>query len=293
MIEKLTGKSWDVALRERLFTPLGLSHTVTLPEEALLFRAAVGHLSSGSREPESAPVWGLPRSVGPAGLLSAAASDVLAFARLHLTGGLTTHGKRLLSQASADTMADKHADLPDKHLLGDSWGLGWIRFDWDGHLVIGHDGGTIGQSAFLRLLPEEGLAVVLLTNGGSPRDLYHALYREIFAELAGVTVPKPFAPATTPPVVDPRRHIGVYERASARTEVLLTEDGLRLRQTLTGPLAELMAKPTEEHDLVPVSDTLFAFQGPETQLWTPVTFYTLPTGEPYVHCGVRAAPKMS
>ena len=37
IIERLTGTTWDEALRERLFTPLGLAHTVTLPEEALLF----------------------------------------------------------------------------------------------------------------------------------------------------------------------------------------------------------------------------------------------------------------
>lgn len=53
-------------MRERLFTPLGLSHTITLPEEALLFRAAVGHLSPGGGEPTSAPVWGCrARSVPP------------------------------------------------------------------------------------------------------------------------------------------------------------------------------------------------------------------------------------
>ncbi|MFE2984869.1 hypothetical protein [Streptomyces sp. NPDC059262] len=85
----------------------------------------------------------------------------------------------------------------------------------------------------------------------------------------------------------------MYERAGVRAEVLLTGEGLRLRQTLTGPLAELAPDPTQEYDLVPVSDSLFAFRAPESRTWTPVTFYTLPTGEPYVHYGVRAAPKVS
>ena len=91
-------------------------------------------------------------------------------------------------------MTAKQADVPDKYSLGDSWGLGWIRFGWDGHRLIGHDGNTIGQAAFLRLLPEAGLAVTLLTNGGNTRDLYEDLYREIFAELAGVTMPDPITP---------------------------------------------------------------------------------------------------
>ena len=53
MIEKVTGKTWDAAVRERLFTPLGLTHTVTLPEEALLFRAAVGHLGEETPAPRA------------------------------------------------------------------------------------------------------------------------------------------------------------------------------------------------------------------------------------------------
>jgi hypothetical protein len=41
-------------------------------------------------------------------------------------------------------MTDKQVDLPDRHILGDSWGIGWIRFGWDGRRLIGHDGNTIG-----------------------------------------------------------------------------------------------------------------------------------------------------
>ncbi|MEV7098736.1 serine hydrolase [Amycolatopsis sp. NPDC051045] len=287
VIEKLTGRTWDAALRERLFTPLGLTRTGTLPEEALLHRAAMGHVAAGDGEPQPAPAWGLPRSAGPAGLITAPAADVLAFARMHLAGGLD-----VLSEASATAMTEWQADLPDKHTLGDSWGLGWIRFDWDGHRVLGHDGNTIGQSAFLRLLPEQGLAVTLLTNGGNTRDLYEELYREIFAELAGVALPHPIEPAAAPPSVGFEEYVGVYERASMRIEVFEGERGLRMRQTITGPIAELVPEPTTEHDLIPVGEDRFVHREPGARSWISVTFYTLPTGERYLHSGVRATPKV-
>ncbi len=287
VIEKLTGQTWDAALRERLFTPLGLTRTGTLPEEALLHRAAMGHVAAGDDEPRPAPAWGLPRSAGPAGLITASAADVLTFARMHLAGGLD-----VLSGASAAAMTEWQADMPDKHTLGDSWGLGWIRFDWDGHRVIGHDGNTIGQSAFLRLLPEQGLAVTLLANGGNTRDLCEELYREIFAELAGVAMPRPIEPDGTPPAVDVEEFLGVYERASVRIEVFEGDAGLRMRQTITGPIAELVPEPTTEHDLIPVGDARFAFREPGARSWISATFYTLPTGERYVHSGVRATPKV-
>lgn len=59
LVEVLRGKPFDVCLREHLATPLGLTHTATSPYEAILHRAAVGHLQP---EPdaayEPAPVWG-------------------------------------------------------------------------------------------------------------------------------------------------------------------------------------------------------------------------------------------
>jgi dipeptidyl aminopeptidase/acylaminoacyl peptidase/CubicO group peptidase (beta-lactamase class C family) len=293
VIEKVTGGTWDGAIRERIIAKLGMTHTGTLPEEALLHRAAVGHVSDGDGDPVRAPVWGLPRALGPAGLVNSTVRDVLAFARMHLSGGLAPDGTALLSEASAAAMTAEEAELPDKYTLGDSWGIGWIRFGWDGRRLVGHDGNTIGQAAFLRLLPDEGLAVTLLTNGGQTRDLYEDLYREIFAELADLDMPRPLSPPAEPAVVDITPHLGTYERASVRLDVFAGEDGPTLRTTITGPIAALVPDPVEEYALVPVEENLFVVRHPQAQTWTPVTFYELPTGERYVHFGVRATPKVA
>ncbi|GID28679.1 serine hydrolase [Paractinoplanes brasiliensis] len=281
VIEKLTGGTWDAAVRERIIGPLGLRRTGTLPEEALLHRAAAGHVPG----PQVAPVWMLPRALGPAGLINSTAADLLAFARMHLDGG-----GDVLSAASAAAMAGHQVELPEKFTLGDSWGLGWIRFDWDGHRLIGHDGNTIGQSAFLRLLPEQGLAVTLLTNGEGARDLYQELFTEIFAEVAGVAMPQPLTPPSPPADVDITEHLGTYERASMRLEVL---EGPLLRMTQTGPLAELSPEPVHQLPLVGVREDLFLVRMPESDAWFPVYFYRLPTGERYLHLGVRATPKVA
>jgi dipeptidyl aminopeptidase/acylaminoacyl peptidase len=293
VIEKLTGGTWDKAVRDRIFVPLGLEHSITLPEEALLYRAAVGHVSEGTAEPSRAPVWMLARSLGPAGLIFSTVGDVLSFARMHLTEGVGSDGTRVLDAASAVAMTQLQAELPDKYTLGDSWGIGWIRFGWDGRRLIGHDGNTVGQSAFLRLMPDEGLAVTLLTNGGHARDLYEDLYREIFAELADVAMPRPLSPPAEPVSVDAQPHAGTYERAGARLEVLIGDDGPVLRTTVTGPLAEIVPDPTTEYPMVAIDPNLFVVREPTAQTWTPVTFYQLRTGEKYLHFGARATPKVS
>jgi dipeptidyl aminopeptidase/acylaminoacyl peptidase len=298
VIEKLTGLTWDAALRQKIYAPLGLKHTVTLPEEALLFRTAAGHVDV-TGDPVLAPAWQLPRSLGPAGLICSTPADVLAFARMHLAGGLSADGTRVLSAESTQAMTQLEADLPDKYSLGDSWGIGWIRFGWDSRRLVGHDGNTIGQAAFLRVLPEAGLAVTLLTNGGHARDMYYELYREIFAELSGVDLPAAIEP---PPVsaeegpveADITPHLGTYERAGVIMEVMAgTEkhDGPTLRTTVTGPIAEMVPDPVDEYAMTPVGPDLWLVREPGTQTWAPVTFYALPAGEKYLHFGVRATPK--
>jgi len=303
VIEKLTGLTWDAALKQKIYAPLGLKHTVTLAEEALLFRTAAGHVDV-TEDPVLAPAWQLPRSLGPAGLICSTPADVLAFARMHLTGGLAADGTRVLSAESARAMTELEADLPDKYSLGDSWGIGWIRFGWDGQRLVGHDGNTIGQAAFLRVLPDPGhpgagLAVTLLTNGGHARDMYYELYREIFAELAGVEMPAAIEPPPVsaekgPVAADITPHLGRYERAGVLIEVLAgTEktEGPALRTTVTGPIAELVPDPVEEYAMIPAGPDLWLVREPGTQTWAPVTFYALPTGEKYLHFGVRATPK--
>ena len=75
VIEVVTGEVWDSAVRVRLFEPLGLTHTATLPEEVLRYRAAMGHIEPPGHELHTASVWGLPRTAGPAGGICATSSD--------------------------------------------------------------------------------------------------------------------------------------------------------------------------------------------------------------------------
>lgn len=293
VVERVTGTTWDAALAERLVAPLGLTRTVTLPEQALLHRTAVGHVAPEGEAPQPAATWGIHRALGPAGLITASVRDLLEFARMHLRGGVAADGSRVLSPDSVAAMQRWEADLPDRYTLGDSWGLGWIRFDWDGHRLIGHDGNTIGQSAFLRVLPDRRLAVALLTNGGNTADLFHDLYAEVFADLAGVTVPPPLRPPADPPPIEVARYVGRYERAGLISEVFERDGDLMLRSTVTGPVAAMTPEPVKERQLLPVEPDLFAMRPEGTESYVAVTFYELADGTPYVHYGARANPRVS
>ena len=70
------------------------------------------------------------------------------------------------------------------------------------------------------------------------------------------------------------------------------DDGPRMRTTATGPLADLLPEKEQEYALVPVEENLYLVREPSMATWIPVTFYSLPTGERYLHFGVRATPKV-
>ena len=146
-------------------------------------------------------------------------------------------------------MAAHQADLPDKYVLGDSWGLGWIRFGWDGQRLIGHDGNTLGQAAFLRVLPDSatgGLAVTLLTNGGStprplrgplPRDLRRARRRRDAATAHAAAAAARARPSTS------RRTSAPTSAPSVRMEVFAGDDGPVLRTDRHRPARRAGARP--------------------------------------------------
>ena len=293
LVEVLRGATWDAVLKERILTPLGLDTAGTLPEEALLHAAATGHIvPPGADEPIVTPQWGIFRSAGPAGLIHSTARDQLAFARMHLAGGTAPDGTRVLSEASVAAMQQAQVAVPDTWTLGSHWGLGWILMTWDGQRVFGHDGATLGQGAFLRILPERGLSVSLCTNGGQhPRDLFYELYTEIFAELAGVTLPAQLAPADGAEVDDPSRFTGRYAREGVELEVRDSDGGLQLLMRTTSELLKDMPDP-EPMTLRPVHDDVLVAQGPGDTAWMPAVFFDL-DGERYVHFGARATRRVA
>src|SRR5581483_5746195 len=119
----------------------------------------------------------------------------------------------VLSPASVKAMRQLEVELPDPYTLGAGWGLGLILFSLGPPVVFGHDGTTLGQNAYLRIVPDADLAVVLLTNGGGAGALFDALVRPLLTELAGASLTPVATPPAPPLTVDPAPFVGAFERA--------------------------------------------------------------------------------
>jgi len=277
MIEILDGNTWDESLRARLVEPWALPDVCTLPEEAIVRRAAAGH-----REGEVVEPWGMPRSLGAAGLVTTTADALLTYGRRWLGDDVPEHLQR---------MTDPLYDVPEGDDV-DAVGLAWRLGTWAGHRVLGHSGGTNGQTAQLRVVPGLDLVVCLLTNSDSVHAVYDGVVPQAVADLTDVRVPQRPAPDGAAQTPHLSRHVGVYERRAVRLEVFEDASGLGVHIRPTG---DFVLGTPETVRLVPCdsSGDRYVARSQESDPWTPLTFSTLPDGTPQLFFSSRVAPLVS
>ena len=222
IVEVLTGITFEEALRERLFTPLALTSTVSFADEAIVHPVAVGHVPD-LEDPTRlvvTPAWGLHRAFGPMGsAVVASAGDVMRFVGLHLSGGLAPDGSRLLDadlvnamQVAADRARRRHRARRGLGPRLDPRPLGRRR-------VIGHDGNSLGQNAFMRVAPDERFGFCLQTNVESALTLYRELADWLFGQRLGVTPRRDPEALEDETVTDPGRYVGTYSRVGLDIDV--------------------------------------------------------------------------
>lgn len=282
LVEKVTGMTWDDALRRHVLEPLGVTSTVTLPEEAIRFRVAYGHVPGPDGQAVMAPYWAVPRSSGPAGGITATAADVLAFARAHLLGSGPLGGD------TVRLMRTPVVTVPDPSLGATHWGLGLLLLNPDGRVVVGHEGGTVGQSGFVRWVPDAGVAVALLGNGGDMGAVRDQLLGELLDELAGVQLPPPVVATGDPLPADIDTWLGTYERTNFRLSVERREDSLHGTVELAGLAAAALGASTFEGALLPAGPDRFVTSMLTPTGTMPVVFFRAPDGTRYCHMGGRA-----
>lgn len=295
LVEEATGDHYARALQRRLLRPLALERTVTLAEQAIIHRVAAGHHHRDDGEAVVSP-WTLSRFNVPIGGIIASADDVLTFAALHLRGGHSADQRQVLPGKAVTDMRAGEVDVPG---TGDEWGLGWRVERWGGTVVVGHDGDTVGQRAFLRLVPDADVAMVVLTNStrGSlvATDLL-AVAAEATLGTSPPAPPKPL-PAAEAPAAD--RYVGAYERMHQRLELTAGPDGT-LRMTIVPDELFVLAGMSERTlTLQPVDAERFVTTDPESGITHVVAM--VPDDEDdddtepvrYVHFGRRAHARTS
>lgn len=167
MIEILTGKTYEEAVRELVLEALGMSTSCFFAEEAITQRVAVGHILQGSILAVARP-WALPRAAHPSGGLVSCIADLLRYLHFHMRDGGDIDGTSILTAAS---IAQMQTPQLRQSFSSSTIGLTWWLREIDGVRIVEHSGATMGQQALLVMVPERHFAIIILTNATSGGQL--------------------------------------------------------------------------------------------------------------------------
>lgn len=224
VLETVTSKTFETLMQERVFTPLKLENTVYFAENAITYPHAVGHfLRKREDGPAIARPYSFPRQINAPGGIIATASDLIRFAQMHINGG-ELDGTRVISEKTATLMQTPFINAWDQHC---SFGQGWYITEYPDLKIVQHGGSTMGFRAMLRISPERGFAIALLTNGDSGASAYDSVYEWAVQHYLDFTMPKPSPAAISKKALDSLT--GLYGRQNMRMNVTREDDHLRLR----------------------------------------------------------------
>ena len=219
VIEAVTGTSINQAVRELIFTPLGLSHAGSTAGEFMVNRFASGH---GVRN--DAPFLQRPFSPSvsvTAGGIGLCITDLLNQAKFHLGDGRSPNGERLLTRASLEMMRTTQLA---KQSTDDDIGISWHLRSVGNLRVAAHGGTLAGHILLLDIVPEKNFAMAILTNSINGWRLIQDVEREVLKQYHSATFPKNYAIAhrglvETLPNVEPLAkqpdsapYVGRYQR---------------------------------------------------------------------------------
>jgi CubicO group peptidase (beta-lactamase class C family) len=246
IIARIMGTTYEKAIRELLFEPLGLTKTFFFPNEIMSRRFAVGHKREDDGTFTIARPWALPRGNAPAGGMSATARDQIAWAAFHLGDGTASDGTRVLSAELLELMKQPTADMRGS-ALGDFVGISWLLKDIDGVRLVGHGGTTNGQYSNFTMVPERRFAFISMTNcGPNGHQLNELLEKWALEHFLGLVDIEPEELTLGEDAL--QAFTGTFETIAA--SVAISVDGGRLSATVTVK-PEMAAALREQGEDVP------------------------------------------
>jgi CubicO group peptidase (beta-lactamase class C family) len=236
VIARVSGQSYAEFMRSQVFRPLGLTHTsVGFDPNLAQYTAHSYHADPklGIAPPQRGGIY-------------CSAHDLLRFGMFHLKTRPPAQ-KAILSDRSIDAMRNETVDAGDNGRYGLGW---WVEDNRFGYRSVLINGGTDAAQAWLRLIPSEGIAVVVLCNAGNTSG--DPFIDEILSALLPAYAKnreKPIAPTSTettrPSPIPPKPFVGSWKGSikTLRSDIPLTlsvsESGEAHVQVGSQPVAAL------------------------------------------------------
>jgi CubicO group peptidase (beta-lactamase class C family) len=158
IIEKVTGKSYEEVLQEKIFTPLKMNNSGYDHHNTILKKRAAGYEMKGSK-PENAPYIDMSTPYA-AGSMYSTVEDLFIWDQALYT-------EKLLPKKYRDMMYEKYVPAFGQY-YGYGWSVGYfpVGNTKDSTEIIGHGGGINGFNTLITRMPKEKSTIILLNNTG-------------------------------------------------------------------------------------------------------------------------------
>lgn len=219
IIEKVSGKSYEAFVKERIFDPLGMTSSYYDNTEPIIKKRAAGY-TGDAKEPRNARYLSMTQPYA-AGSLASTVDDLARWDEALATGKIL----------KPESLAQAWKPYVLKGGEATTYGYGWGPAKLRGRRSIAHGGGIFGFSTFALSLPDDKVYVAVLCNSDSPATDPGFLARKLAALATG----DPF-PEWTELKVDSailERYAGVYRIDANSTRTVTVTDG-RLNTQRTG-----------------------------------------------------------
>ena len=170
IVERVTGKSYAEAVRERLFGPLGM-RSASMTRAGLVGAASWARPHVGGKNAKPVEVAEPYYRVPAAGGVNSTIKDLAVWmqAQMGIKPGVLS--PRVLEAVQAPRAATP-GELGRMRKFRErirtaAYGLGWRIYDYAGHRVVGHHGGVRGYRSLIMFDPALKSGVVALWNGST------------------------------------------------------------------------------------------------------------------------------
>ncbi len=180
LIEEVTGKTWEVFMRDRVLRAGGMKHATSdsedrfrIPNRSWPHARLSGALRGLGPQQVLDERDELGRNGAPAGGLAMSADDMAAWLKIQLAHGALPDGKRLFSEKQALQMWNPVVTMPISSLPEtlapakpnyQAYALGWQVQDYRGHRIISHGGGVFGSITRVVIIPDRNIAYAIMLN---------------------------------------------------------------------------------------------------------------------------------
>ena len=168
--EKITGKSWEENIKEKIFTPLGMSRSnLSVKNMETADDASLGYGLKKDSSIKKVDYFNID-GMGPAGSINSSVTEMANWVITWINNG-KFNGKEILPesyirQAISAQMAIGGA-LPEKEnpdIYFSNYGLAWFLSSYRGHYRVEHGGNIDGFSASTSFFPSDSIGIIVLTN---------------------------------------------------------------------------------------------------------------------------------